>query len=105
MAVADLRAVSDWLCRNGVKSIITVTVIDYGHPCHSDEAIEEALEGFQVEDWDWKKADLCTDVIATSSNQIKSISLYSSGNNAVLMGWASSEGLLNRDKFPNVRRP
>ncbi|KFY88353.1 hypothetical protein V498_06812 [Pseudogymnoascus sp. VKM F-4517 (FW-2822)] len=88
--------------RNGVKSIITVTVLDYGHPCHSDEAIEEALKDFQVENWDWKKVDLCTDVIATSSDQVKSISLYSSGNNAVLMGWASSEGLVNRNKFPQL---
>ncbi|UKZ68919.1 uncharacterized protein TrAtP1_009937 [Trichoderma atroviride] len=98
--VADLRDVFDWLRQNGVKSIITVTVIDHGHPSHSDEMIEEALKGFQVENWDWKRDDLCTDVIAASSNQIKSISLYSSGNNAVLMGWASSEGLLNREKFP-----
>ncbi|PNP51064.1 hypothetical protein THARTR1_08292 [Trichoderma harzianum] len=102
--VADLRAVFNWLRRNGVKSIITVRVIDYGHPCHSDEAIEEALEGFQVENWDWKKVDLCTDVIAASSNQVKSISLYSSGNNAVLMGWASSEGLLNSKKFSQLQK-
>lgn len=80
-------------------------MIDYGHPCHSDEAIEEALKDFQVENWDWKKPDLCTDVIAASSKQIKSISLYSSGNNSVLMGWASSEGLLNSEKFPQVRCP
>ncbi|KAK1240300.1 hypothetical protein MKX08_007742 [Trichoderma sp. CBMAI-0020] len=73
--ITDLRVVFDWLRKK------------------CDEVIEEALKGFQVENWDWKKEDLCTDVIAASSNQIKSISFYSSGNNAVLMGWASSEGL------------
>ena len=80
-----------------------MTVIDDGHPCHSDEVIEEALKGFQVEEWDWKKVDLCTDVISNSTEVARRVSLYSSCNNAVLMGWASSDGLGDRKKFPKVR--
>jgi hypothetical protein len=77
-------------------------VVDYGSPCHSDTAIEKALEGFQIETWDWKKTDLCTDVIWNSTKIASHISLYSSCNNAVLMGWASSDGLGDRKKFPKV---
>lgn len=85
-----------------MRRILRVTAIDYGFPCHSDALIEEALEGFQVEIWDWKKVDLCTDVIANSTKVARHISLYSSGNNAVLLGWASPDGLKDRKKFPKV---
>ncbi|KAL6831797.1 hypothetical protein V8C40DRAFT_159755 [Trichoderma camerunense] len=98
----DLRAVFQWLRNNNVKRIIKVSVIDYGSPCHSDAAIEKALEGFNVEIWDWKKVDLCTNVIANSTTESRHISLYSSCNSAVLMGWASSDGLGNRQKFKNL---
>lgn len=50
--------------------------------------------------WDWKKLDLCTDVIAESTKKVREVSLYSSGNNAVLMGWASADGLVNVKRFP-----
>lgn len=62
----------------------------------------KALYGFKVEEWDWKKMDICSDVIHESSPAVREVSLYSSGNNAVLMGWASEEGLGNRKKFPLV---
>jgi hypothetical protein len=63
----------------------------------------KALRGFAVEIWDWKRLDLSTDVIAASTKDAKEISLYSSGNYAVLMGWASVQGLPNVKKFPCVR--
>ncbi|KAJ8130648.1 hypothetical protein O1611_g2982 [Lasiodiplodia mahajangana] len=98
--LTDLRAVFQWLRDNNVRRILKVTVVDYGSPCHSDAVIENALQGFQVETWDWKKVDLCTDVISNSTPMARHVSLYSSCNNAVLMGWASSDGLANREKFP-----
>ncbi|KAF5131469.1 Intracellular serine protease [Metarhizium anisopliae] len=49
---------------------------------------------------DWKRVDFCGDVIYESSPVIKEVSVYSSGNNAVLTGWASEDGLGNREKFP-----
>lgn len=57
---------------------------------------------FDVEIWNWKRVDLSRNVIAASTNAVKGISLYSSGNNAVLMGWASLQGLPNLDKYPKV---
>lgn len=100
--LTDMKVIFDWLRSKDVRKIVKVMVIDDGTPSHSDAAIEDALRGLDVEIWDWKKLDLCTDVIAESSKKVKEVSLYSSGNNAVLMGWASSEGLANMQKFPRV---
>jgi hypothetical protein len=99
---SDLVTIFDWLWSNGVREIIKVMVVDDRDPPHADSAIIEALHGFKVEQWDWKRIDLCSDVIWKSSLFVKDISLYSSGNNAVMMGWASSDGLGNRDRFPCV---
>jgi hypothetical protein len=101
--LTDMKLIFDWLRSKDVKKIFKVMVIDDGNPSHSDAAIEDALRGLEVEVWDWKKLDLSTDVIAESSKRVKEVSLYSSGNNAVLMGWASPEGLTNLEKFPKVR--
>ncbi|KAI2631548.1 putative subtilisin [Hypomontagnella submonticulosa] len=97
---SDLITVFNWLWRGGVREIIKVMVVDDGEIPHADASIVEALYGFKVEEWDWKRVDLCSDVIHESSPAIREVSLYSSGNNAVLMGWASEEGLVNREKFP-----
>lgn len=86
-----------------MREIIRVMVFDDGLLPHADASIVEALYGFKVEVWDWKRVDLCSDVIYESSPCVTEVSLYSSGNNAVLMGWASSEGLGNCAKFPQVR--
>ncbi len=94
--------VFQWLRENNVKRILKIIVIDYEDPCHSDSVIEEALAGFQVEIWDWKRVDICTDVIANSSPAVRQVSLYSSCKKAVLMGWAGSDGLGDRRKFPMV---
>jgi len=79
-------------------------VVDDRDRPHADAAIVEALYGFKVEEWDWKRVDLCSDVIHESAPTVKEVSLYCSGNNAVLMGWASAEGLGNRKKFPRLER-
>lgn len=100
--LSHLITVFQWLRKNHVERIIKVMVIDDEDPPHADSSIEEALSGFQVEIWDWKRLDLSTEVIYNSTNVVKEISLYSSGNNSVLMGWASEQGLPNKDKFPKV---
>lgn len=103
--LSHLITVFKWLRKNHVERIIKVMVIDDEDPPHADSSIEEALSGFQVEIWDWKRLDLSTEVIHKSTNVVKEISLYSSGNNSVLMGWASEQGLPNKDKFPKVFGP
>ena len=57
----------DWLWRNGVREIIKVMVVDDRDRPHADAAIVEALYGFKVEEWDWKRVDLCSDVIHKAS--------------------------------------
>ncbi|KAI1320047.1 peptidase S8/S53 domain-containing protein [Xylariaceae sp. FL0255] len=98
--LSDLVAVLEWLWRNGVREIIKVMVIDDRERPHADTAIVEALYAFKAEEWDWKGVDLCSDVIYKGSPTVREASLYCSGNNAVLMGWASAEGLGNCKKFP-----
>lgn len=93
--------VFDWLWSKGVREIVKVRVVDGDLP-HADASIVKALYGFNVKVWDWKRVDLCSDVIYESSKFLKEVSIYSSGNNAVLMGWASEDGLGNREKFPYV---
>lgn len=93
----------NWLRDNHVKKILKVIVIDDGPELsHTDRAIEIALKGLEIEVWDWKKLDLCTEVILKTAPNVRDVSLYSSGNNAVMMGWSSTDGL---GKFPNVRCP
>jgi hypothetical protein len=100
--LSDLVAVFGWLRKNRVEKIVKVMVIDDGDPSHSDASIVEALRGFEVEVWDWKRVDINTDVIHRCNKHVREVSLYSSGNNAVLMGWASLEGLRSEEYFPDV---
>lgn len=102
---SNLSDIFKWLKDNGVKKVVRVSVLDYGDYPHSDSAIEEALGSLEVEIWDWKKVDICSDVISNSSKAVREISLYSSGNTAVLMGWGSPQGFVDRKKFPNVSPP
>ncbi|PTB47926.1 hypothetical protein M431DRAFT_501633 [Trichoderma harzianum CBS 226.95] len=101
--------VFDWLREKGVKKILSIIVIDSTEPSHSDGAIEAALgitpsKMFGIETWDWKKLDINCDVISRCAPNVKEVSLYSSGNNAVLMGWSSGSGLLNKYKFPLLEK-
>ncbi|KAF2237414.1 hypothetical protein EV356DRAFT_530136 [Viridothelium virens] len=77
----------------GVNTILKVTVDDLKPPAHSDEAIEDALRGKNVEIWDWKKIDLCPEVIYNAAPKATEIHLHWSGNNAVLRGWSEEDGL------------
>ncbi|KAK4452495.1 hypothetical protein QBC34DRAFT_26249 [Podospora aff. communis PSN243] len=100
----DMGKIFEWLRKENVETIHEVTVIDSTEPSHSDAAIENALRGFNVETWDWKKLDLNCDVIANCTNKgATDVSLYCSGNYAVLMGWASTDGLRSIEKFPKLK--
>ncbi|KAK3324380.1 peptidase S8/S53 domain-containing protein [Cercophora scortea] len=48
-----------------------IVVDDSFTPPHTDEAIEEALRGMDVEVWDWKKTDLSTKVICTAAPRVR----------------------------------
>ncbi|KAM0276583.1 hypothetical protein ACHAQH_006588 [Verticillium albo-atrum] len=90
----DMIYFFDWLRKKNVKRIIRVIVQEIdSQPSHSDEAIERALAGFQVEALDWQKPDLDPDTICTVSEELRELTLHWWGNNAVLKGWSDPEGL------------
>lgn len=89
------------VAQSQVKKIIKVTVIDYGGQCHSDPTIKEAVRGFDVEVWNWKKVYLCSDVIFHCASSVREISLYSSGNGAAVVGWSDPQ-VFGNPKFPKV---
>jgi hypothetical protein len=76
-----------------VRQILKVTVADHKELPHSDEAIEEALRGFDVEVLDWGKVDLSPSVIFASCPNLREIHLHWGGNNTVLRAWSETEGL------------
>lgn len=99
----DLVRVFDGLRKRGVKTILKVVVDDSLSPPHTDEAIEEALRNLDVEVWDWKKTDLCTEVIYNAAPRVREVHLYWGGNNAVLRGWSDDGGLKRLSELQTVR--
>jgi ankyrin repeat protein len=89
----DLCYIFDRLRKKGVKTILKVIIDDATMPAHSDEAIEDALKFMDVEIWDWKRTDLCSEVICRVASKAREVNLYWSGNNAVLRGWSEEGGL------------
>lgn len=107
IGLTDATIIFKWLSTNKVKRINHVIVIDGGEIPHSDEAIENALDGFQVEIWDWKKMDISSDTIFRAAGEhVRIAYLYASGNSAVLKGWSCEEGLVKLSKvcFPSSKQ-
>lgn len=85
-----------WLFNDkNIRNIIKVIVQDDLEVPHSDEAIEAALGGIDVEILDWRKLDMCPEAIrrACMGSNLRELHLQWSGNNAVLRGWSDREGL------------
>ena len=89
----DMMFFFEWLREKNVKRILKVIVNDLDEPAHSDEAIEKALSGFEVEILDWQKVDLCPETMYRSSKKLKEVHLRWSGNNTVLRAWSELDGL------------
>jgi len=87
------KCVFKWLWGNGVRRILEVRVYDLGETPHKDQVIEEMLRPFNVEKWNWKKLDICSETILRAAPDVEEIFLYSSGNNAVLRSWSCKHGL------------
>ncbi|KAJ6259971.1 Lipase [Drechslerella dactyloides] len=103
MGLKDAKNVFDWLYLNNVRRILRVIVVDNGENSHTDEVIINSLQRFKIETWDWRRMDLSADVIhQAAGSSVKRISLYFSGNLAVLNGWASADGFANKDRFPRL---
>ncbi|KAK4173973.1 hypothetical protein QBC36DRAFT_313403 [Triangularia setosa] len=94
-----MESIFGWLRKHHVDSILKVTVVDYIEPSYSEESIERCMAGFNVQLWNWYKLDLCCSVIVNSAPKVRDVTLYASGNNAVLMGWSSPLGLLRLESL------
>lgn len=81
------------LKEKGVTKIIKLIVDDDEETPHSDETIE-TLKSFDIEEWDWRKVDLCSKVIRKAARSAEVVFLYSSGNSAVLRSWSGADGLI-----------
>ncbi|KAH8899144.1 hypothetical protein GQ53DRAFT_759332 [Thozetella sp. PMI_491] len=91
------------LRRNGVCKIIELSVNDLEGSGHSDEAIEDALGGFEVERWNWKRDDIPSWVIANCSGVVREIDIYFSGDEKVLQEWLGPDGFRHKIHFPETR--
>jgi hypothetical protein len=102
----DLVRFFKWLHQEkGEKNIIKVSVEDGEELPHSDEAIVECLEDFEIEILDWRKPDICPLAILgenMSSSNIRELHLHWSGNNTVLRGWSAPRGLAGLPKLSKV---
>ncbi|KAK6501368.1 hypothetical protein TWF481_009210 [Arthrobotrys musiformis] len=89
-----------WLRKQKVKKIFKVQVNEIDDPLHpqiiphSNYAIRKCLEGFEVETFDWKKYDICSETILRAAPNVRVVHLYSTANTAVLRGWAAADGLV-----------
>lgn len=104
----DVPVVFQQLRQKGVETILEVTIDDLEHPAHSDWAIEKALRfdnstrDMNIEAWNWKKVDICPDLVFSVASGATSIQLYWSGGNAVLRAWSEAEGLPKLTKLRYV---
>ncbi|KAF8544885.1 hypothetical protein BDD12DRAFT_373383 [Trichophaea hybrida] len=103
IGLTAFQLIFELLWSKGVRKIIRVIVDDEEDTPHSDEVIE-SLRRFEIEDWDWKKVDMCSEVLRNAAPDAEKITLYCSGNNAILRSWSAEDGLkrLQRLKEINV---
>ena len=86
-----------------MRKVLEANVEDDENEPHCDEAIEMALQGLDVEILDWKKLDLCSDVLYNAANGVRKLFLYSSANNDVLRAWSAKDGLARLTKVCIVK--
>lgn len=96
-----------WIRSSGTTKVFTLDVDDDGSKPHTNYAIRKALTGertdegtrekpfptLEIKVWKWKKFDICTDTIALAAPKAQHVYLWSTGNLAVLKGWACGPGL------------
>lgn len=91
-----VRSLFDWLQKNGVRRIKTLSMRDNTTTPMSDALVEEGIiQKFEIEKLDWRKLDVNLETF-TSSKHAKyftDLTLYSSGNWSVLYHWMSEAGL------------
>jgi ankyrin repeat protein len=94
-----------WLRSREVAKILRVSVEDRQQISHSDEAIEWCLKKTDVETLEWNRLDICSTAITNGAPRVRDLTLWCSGNNAVLKSWTSAGGLAElEDVSPSQAR-
>jgi len=91
----SVAQIFEWLRAREVMKIIKVIVIEDDKAPHGDDVIEATLEGFQVEVFDWRKLDVCSQTIRAAAKHVREVFLYTRGQRAVLWGWSAVDGLIS----------
>jgi hypothetical protein len=90
----EVPIVLKWL--REVKKVTTIVELNvpdsYIHP-HSEETIENAIAQFDVQILNWRRLDVSVECVKVAARQVRSLSLYSSGNWAAIRHWTSSKGI------------
>jgi hypothetical protein len=98
----DLPFFFNWLREKEVEHILKVIVDDSPERSHSDKAIEDSLKHFEVESLEWRKFDICPETLFTACRDVRHLSLWWSGNRAILRAWSEPEGLAKLVKLETV---
>jgi len=100
----DFGFIFDRLRAKGVTRIIRLEVDEQIDWAHSDTAIIRTIQGFQIDELDWRKTDLSSNVLFKGVPNVQTLCLYSSGNYAVLGSWSAAEGLVQLRKVSVLSR-
>lgn len=88
-----------------VRRILSLQVIDSFHSPHTEETIESAVKPYNVQTLDWRRLDLSVDSALEAAENVETLSLYGSGNWAVLSHWTGSDGVGRLPKvFTHIMR-
>lgn len=101
----DFGPIFGALKTRGVKKIIRLIVDDDEMTPHTDDFMETFVRGFNIEEWNWAKIDIGSEVLKAVASDARKVTLYSSGNSAVLHGWSAPGGLdaLKKVQIPSNR--
>ena len=94
----EVLIILSWLRQRGVKKILKLVVPDCRTSPLDEDNIRLSLEGFVIEELNWRRLDLGIEPVASLAPALGVLHLYSSGIWAVLSHWVGEEGLKRLEK-------
>jgi hypothetical protein len=95
----EVQQVLNWLrTRKDVQKIMGLSVKDSFYDPHSEETIEQAIAGLDIEILNWKRLDLSIDTIFDSAKNVRELYLYCSGSKTAIRHWIGDTGVRRLEK-------
>ncbi len=95
----EVQQVLNWLrTKKQVQKIIGLSVKDSFYDPHSEETIEQALAGLDVEVLNWKRLDLSINSIYDSARNVRELYLCCGGSKTSIMHWIGDSGMQRLEK-------